>query len=71
MSTIAQTPTEKIAAALRDAPLMALPLDVVATLVGSADVALETLLQMMLCGMVSLEGDFAVMTIEGRIKYAK
>lgn len=70
MSTT-QTPTEKIAAALLKEPLMTLPLDAVATLVGSADVALETLLQMMLHGMVSLGDDFATLTIEGRIKYAK
>lgn len=66
-----QSMDRKIAVALRDAPMMALSLDAVATLVGGADVALETLLQMMLHGMVSLEGDFAVLTIEGRIKYAK
>lgn len=71
MSTTIQTPTEKIANALLKEPLMALPLDAVVRLVGSADIALETLLQMMLHGMVSLEDDFAVLTVEGRIKYAK
>lgn len=71
MSTTEQPMDRKIAAALRDAPMMALSLDAVASLVGSADVALETLLTMMLHGMVTLRDDFAVLTIEGRIKYAQ